>query len=31
MIEIEKVSGIADFEKSVEERQNGERTEKREL
>lgn len=31
MIEVEKVSGIADFEKIVEEKQNGERTEKREL
>ena len=31
MIEVEKVSVIADFEKTVEEKQNGERTEKREL
>ena len=31
MIEVEKVSGIADFEKTVEEKQSGERAEKREL
>ena len=31
MIEVEKVSGIAGFEKTVEEKQNGERTESREL